>query len=130
MKSFLGNGIQISIITNGQRLCGDSANILKDAKWVRISIDSVNSDMYSKIRGVSLQAFDEVCNNIKEFSKIKNSDCELGINFVISKENADSVYEAAALFKGLGANHIKFTARITENVGEYHETIKQNVIEK
>lgn len=123
-------GVQTSIITNGQLLEGERAQALKDAKWVRISCDSADADTYAKVRNISKDAFDKVCNNIKEFAGIKEKSCELGINFVINHENADQVYDMAVLSKSLGANHIKFTARITKGLFEYHEPFKCRVIEQ
>lgn len=130
MKTILEKGIDISIITNGQKLNGEIAEILSKAKWVRISLDSAKAETYSRIRSITSNCFNEVCNNIKEFAKIKDKDCELGINFVISKENAREVYEAGKLMYDLGVNHIKYTAMMTTDVNEYHKSIKQNVIEQ
>lgn len=123
-------GVEISIITNGQLLDGKRAQALKDAKWVRVSCDSANAETYAKVRKITLDAFDRVCDNIREFAKIKEKYCELGINFVINHENAYQVYDMAKLSKKLGANHIKFSARITKGLFEYHKPFKQDVIEQ
>lgn len=122
--------VQVSIITNGQLLNGERAQALKDAKWVRISCDSADAETYAKIRKIPIDAFDQVCNNIKEFAEIKDKDCELGINFVINHENADQVYDMAVLSKNLKVNHIKFSARITKKLFEYHEPFKHSVFEQ
>ncbi len=123
-------GLEISIITNGQLLNGDRAQAFRDAKWVRISFDSANAATYSKVRKIPLTAFDEVCRNIEHFSKIKNNTCELGVNFVINHKNADQVYDMAEMVKNLGVNHIKFAARITNNLFEYHKPFKTHVIDQ
>lgn len=123
-------GVQTSVITNGQLLDGERAQALKDAKWVRISCDSADAKTYAKVRKIPLDAFDKVCNNIKKFANIKDISCELGINFVINHENAEQVYDMAVLSKGLGANHIKFSARITKGLFEYHEPFREKVIEQ
>lgn len=130
MKRILQANIDLSIITNGQLLNGERAKILANAKWVRISFDSANSETYANIRQISLKAFDEVCQNIKHFSEIKSPNCELGINFVINHQNAKQVYEMAKMVKTLGVNHIKYTARITKNLFEYHEPFKKDAIEQ
>lgn len=129
-KGILNAGIDLSIITNGQLLKDEKAELLSKAKWVRISFDSADAQTYSKIRGISEKAFDEVCNNIQKFSKIKNSNCELGVNFVINHENYAQTFEMAKMLKGLGANHIKYTARVTKDLFEYHEDFKNQVIEQ
>lgn len=130
MESILKNGIDLSIITNGHLLNEERAEVLANAKWVRISFDSANAETYAKVRQLPLEAFHEVCENIRRFSKIKKKDCELGINFVINHENADQVYEMARMVKELGVNHIKYTARVTKDLFDYHKPFKQNVIEQ
>lgn len=130
MQRILDAGIDLSIITNGQLLKDERAEVLANAKWVRVSFDSANADTYSKVRQLPLEAFDEVCNNIKNFSKIKQDNCELGINFVVNHENAAQIYDMAKMVRDLGVNHIKYTARVTKDLFEYHEPFKQSVIEQ
>ncbi|MGE5417982.1 MAG: radical SAM protein [Acidobacteriota bacterium] len=130
MKLLLERGLDISIITNGQLLKNEAAEVLTQAKWVRISLDAGNGDTYARIRDIPSKSFDEVCSNINRFAKIKPSNCELGINFVVNQENADQVYEAGRILQDLGVNHIKFTARMTNDVTEYHKDIRENVIEQ
>lgn len=130
MQSVINAGIDLSIITNGQLLRGDKAQVLTNAKWVRISFDSANAETYSRVRGINLESFEEVCNNIRQFASIKSENCELGINFVVNHENAMQVFDAAELVKELGVNHIKFTARVTKDLFEYHAPFKIDVIEQ
>lgn len=130
MQKILDAGIDLSIITNGQLLKGERAEVLANARWVRVSFDSANAGTYAKVRQLPLEAFDEVCENIRQFSGIKKDYCELGINFVINHENAEQVYDMARLVKDLGVNHIKYTARVTKDLFAYHEPFQQNVIEQ
>ncbi|MEA1961532.1 MAG: radical SAM protein [Bacillota bacterium] len=130
MRAVLDKGIDLSIITNGHRLHGQIAEILSSAKWVRISLDAANAERYAKIRGISLSSFQEVCDNIKNFAKIKSLTCELGINFVINHENAFQVYDTAKLVRDLGVNHIKYTARITKDLDNYHRPFKEEALEQ
>ena len=130
MQQILDAGIDLSIITNGQLLKDERAEVLANAKWVRISFDSANAETYSRVRKLPLEAFDEVCGNISQFSKIKRDNCELGINFVVNHENEAQVYDMAKMVRDLGVNHIKYTARVTKDLFEYHESFKQSVIEQ
>lgn len=130
MQKVLDAGIDLSVITNGQLLKEERAEILARAKWVRISFDSANAETYARVRLLPLEAFDEVCENISKFSKIKQDGCELGINFVINHENADQVYDMARMVKNLGVNHIKYTARVTKDLFAYHEPFKTSVIDQ
>jgi len=129
----LDSGIDLSIITNGQKLSGEKAKYLANAKWVRISLDASNQESFHKSRRVPLKLFGKLEKNIVSFSGIKKSDCELGINFVVHHLNQGEVYEAARFFKELGVNHIKFTPRWIDKKGEwinYHRPFKEGVIEQ
>ena len=130
MQRILDAKIDLSIITNGQLLKEERAEVLASAKWVRISFDSADAETYAKIRQLPLDAFTEVCDNIKQFSKIKQNNCELGVNFVINHENANQVYRMAEMVKELGVNHIKYTARVTKDLFTYHEPFRESVIEQ
>jgi MoaA/NifB/PqqE/SkfB family radical SAM enzyme len=130
MDRIIKAGIDLSIITNGQLLKNKKADILLNAKWVRISLDAATAQNYSNIRNVKIDAFKEVCKNIEDFSARKNKELELGINFVITKDNADEVFKAGELMHNLGANHIKYTAVMSNNVEEYHKNIKDKVIKQ
>ena len=128
MEKIVEKGIDLSIITNGSMLMGKKAEILARAKWVRISIDSIVPENYAKIRGISDNAMEILLNNIKEFARIKNDDCELGINFVIGKENYKEITEVANTMKELGVNHVKFAPLFSNETEEYHKDIKEEVI--
>lgn len=127
MERVLSKKIDLSIITNGSLLTGDRAKILSNAKWVRISIESVNDEEYCSIRGIKKGSFDILCNNISSFAAIKNERCELGINVVVNKNNAYQVMEMAKLMKSLGANHVKFSPMITNDTKTYHAPFKDDV---
>ena len=128
MKAVLEAGIDLSVITNGSLLYGKKAELLAQAKWVRISEESGTGETYAKIRGVNSGAFDKLCENIKNFAQIKNADCELGVNFVIGPKNYKEVYQAGKLVQELGADHIKYTALMSNDVEKTHESFKEEVI--
>lgn len=130
MQAVLDAGIDLSIITNGSLLIGRKAELLSHAKWVRISQESGCAETYAKIRGVKEDAFKRLCENIKEFAEVKRNDCELGVNFVIGPNNYKEVYQAGRLMQELGANHIKFTALMSNNAEKMHAPFKSEVVEQ
>lgn len=130
MEAVLEAGIDLSIITNGSLLTGKKAELLSKAKWVRISQESGCAETYAKIRGVKEDAFTKLCENIKNFAKMKNADCELGVNFVIGPNNYKEVYQAGKLMQKLGANHIKYTALMSNDAEKMHAPFKAEVIEQ
>jgi MoaA/NifB/PqqE/SkfB family radical SAM enzyme len=130
MQRTLDYGIDLSIITNGQSLSRKKAEILSKANWVRISSDASDAKSFSKIRRVPEDDFYKLTSNIENFAKIKDALCELGINFVVHKNNSDQVYRSVGHFKNLGANHIKITPRWISNFEEYHKPIIESVLEQ
>lgn len=123
-------GIDLSIITNGQQLTGKKAELLKDAKWVRVSTDSCDAQTFSQIRNRPENWFYTLAKNIQEFAKIKNPNCVFGINFVVHKKNKDSLYDSVKFYKELGVNSIKFSPMWHTNFFEYHAPIKESVTEQ
>lgn len=128
MEAVLNAGIDLSVITNGSLLTGKKAELLSEAKWVRVSQESGCSETYSKIRGVRQEIYDELCENIKNFAKAKNTNCELGINFVVGPDNYKEVYQAGKLMQELGCNHIKYTALMSNDAEKMHAPFKKDVI--
>lgn len=128
MQAVLDQGIDLSLITNGQLLTDERAEVLSGAKWVRISMDAADAETYTQIRRISSECFTQVCHNIRQFAKVKDRDCELGINFVINHQNAGQVYAMAELVSDLGVNHLKYTARVTKDLEQYHEPFKQSAL--
>lgn len=127
MERILAAGIDLSAITNGSLLSGRKAELLAKAKWVRISVESLNDDMYCKIRGIKEHSFDKLCKNIENFARIKDDTCEFGINVVVGKENYQEIRQIAELMKKLGVNHVKFSPMITTETKEYHKDFKDYV---
>ncbi len=130
MKKTLENRIELSIITNGQKLNGERAEILTQAEWVRISASESDAKTFSETRKRPESWFYELGNNIKNFARIKKPECELGINFVVQDKNADKLYESVKYFKELGVNHIKITPCWFPNFLEYHKDIRKKAEEQ
>ncbi len=131
LEKTLENRIDLSIITNGQKLDGRRAELLTQAKWVRVSADYCDEKTFSRIRRVPKVLFHKLVDNLRNFAERKNPDCEFGINFVINGKNFDRIYESARFFKELGVNHIKFSPLYTpRGFLEYHAPFKERVIEE
>lgn len=120
------NGIDYSIITNGQALEGRKAELLAGAKWIRVSLESAFADTYAKIRGVN--TFDRVIENISNFVQMKNPECTVGINCVVTKDNYQEIYDLCKLMSKIGVDNIKLSPlRLDGDLGEYHKPIRENV---
>ncbi len=128
LQKTLDYGIDLSIITNGQQLKGKNAEVLSKAKWVRISSDSADAKTFAVTRRVPEKLFGGLTENIKNFSRIKDPDCEFGINFVVQEHNADKVFDSVKHFKELGCNHIKITPCWMPNFLDYHKPFINSVL--
>lgn len=127
MEKTLENNIDLSIITNGQLLNGDRARVLAKAKWVRVSMDYTSSKQMIDFRNVSAKSFDEVITNLYNFSKIKNSDCDLAVNYIVHKDNFLGLYDFSKLLKENGVNNVRYSPMWTPDFYEYHSAIAKEV---
>ncbi len=136
MKKTLELGIELSIITNGQRLNDERAEVLAKSEWVRISADYCNPELFTQHRKIPKRFFGKLEKNVKNFAKIKKSECEFGINFLVTHLNAEAVYESAKFFKDIGVNHIRFSPIFIPEgnkislggSGQYHELFRKEVL--
>ena len=107
-RALLEGGIKVAALTNGSPLAGEAAEVLaQGGSWVRVSADSVDGEAIAKSRGIAPEAFGKIIRNIENFSRVKNPDCELGINFIITPHNAHKVFDFIALMKSVGTDHVK-----------------------
>lgn len=126
LEKTLECNIDLSILTNGQNLHENIAEILTRAKWIRISMDYWNKDLFTQSRNVPSDKFNQIIKNIIDFSKIKNN-CNLGVNYIITKENHETLIEAYDFISSLGIDNIRFSPLWIPNFYPYHSYIKDKV---
>jgi len=120
--------IKIATLTNGSFLDGKIAEAFgQHASWVRVSMDAADAKNYARIRSVDLNEFDKVCKNIHHFSKTKSKNCELGVNFIVSRGNHKDVYKFLKLMKDLGINHVKVSECVISTKGEENIDYYKNI---
>lgn len=130
MKETIERKIDLSIITNGQNLSKERAEILSNAKWVRVSIDYTNSDEMVRFRNVPKNNFNSVISNIKNFSKIKSTNTDLAVNFIVHNGNYKNIYQFSSLLKDCGVENIRYSPMYTPNFIDYHMNIEKDVQEQ
>ena len=123
----LAEGLSLSVITNGQALSGERAEILGHASWVRVSMDYTSSAGMVASRHVSERAFDDVMANIQGFALTKNAGCDLGVNFIVTRYNFEHLCSFAATLKEAGVGNVRFSPVYVQNFREYHEPIADRV---
>ncbi len=121
--------IDLSILTNGQFLSGNIADIMTHAKWIRVSIDYWDEKSFIESRKASPKMFHQIVENVLNFSK-KESSCNLGVNYIITKENCEFLIEAFQLVHKMGVDNIRFSPVWVPDFYNYHNTIKYQVREQ
>jgi sulfatase maturation enzyme AslB (radical SAM superfamily) len=116
-------GLDLSIITNGQNLVKERAEVLTKAKWVRVSMDYTNGQQMKQFRNVSEKSFDSVINNLSKFAAIKNKDCDLAVNYIVHNKNFENLFEFSKLLKAAGVNNVRYSPMYIPNFYEYHNPI-------
>lgn len=121
--------LDYSIITNGQLLSGERAQLLAESgKWVRISMDYADAAGMAKSRNVSERFFGQVIENLERFARMKRPDCNLDVNFIVTRENHLELMKAAELLAGAGVERIRFSPVYCQNFIEYHSPIRREVL--
>jgi len=94
---YYAEGLDIGVISNGVALDSQKQDtILKTCKWLRISFDADNEELYTKIRGT--HSFNIVKSHISEILERKEtskSNCTIGLQIVVNKYNFSRVREIA-----------------------------------
>lgn len=85
----LERNFDLGIITTGNFQKDFKWELLKDLKWIRFSIDSLNADRYSIIRGRN-NLWETIIPNLKRTQELNR---EVGINFTIQKLNYDEIID-------------------------------------
>lgn len=128
MQRTLTRGIDLSIITNGQQLAGERAEVLANAKWVRVSMDYSNGEELHKFRRVQPRCFEERLANISAFAEMKSAGCDLYINYIVHRENCSNLVEVARRLKECGVENVRFSPMwISPGFKEYHAPIRAAV---
>lgn len=132
-----GLNLDTALITNGLHLdkIGDAA---VKTHWLRISVDAATASTYAKVRPAyagpdrakalanterSKKNFEKVCRAIAEAAQRRaqlGTDCLIGVGFVVQKDNWREIYEAAELFRMLGADNIRISGVFSPEGADYH----------
>lgn len=127
MMQTLDYDLDLSIITNGQALSGVRAEVLAHAQWVRVSMDYANADQMAASRNVPERFFQEVIDNLEAFACLKDPGCDLGVNFIVTRENHKDLVPIAHELKRVGVENIRFSPVYLAGFQAYHLPIHHAV---
>lgn len=98
MKKHIELGIKFGMLTSGYVPKSIDINLLKHADWVRISLDTVDPELYSVIRG--LISIDKV---FKSIDMLLENGIEVGLSPTVHNDNCDHISDVIeyAISKGI-----------------------------
>ena len=115
--------LDLALVTNGVRLTENIIWALMKAKWVRVSVDAATAATYGPMRSTPPEHFAKVCEHVKALAlakEVSGSALELGVGFVVSKENWREILAGTALARSLEADNIRLSAAFMPDDETYH----------
>lgn len=134
LRRLADSPISFATLTNGSRLQGEVAELFaKYGTWVRVSMDGYDNESYQRFRSTGKEEFDKILSNMKKFKQLEGS-CDLGVSYVVGKDNCHKVYEIANILADIGVDSLKIAPAIVDNDGEisnqYHQPFYELVREQ
>lgn len=106
---------EIGLVTNGSTLSDARIESLASClTWIRISMDSSNSETHRNVHRTPGHDFDRRVSNIRKLVEQREkqnrvNDMVIGISFVTTPVNFDDLEDAAEFWSKQGVDHIRFT---------------------
>jgi MoaA/NifB/PqqE/SkfB family radical SAM enzyme len=128
-QSIAAHGMEAAMVTNGALLRSELRLALTRASWCRISIDAGRQSTYSEIRRVSPSVWDRVWQNIEalvEDKRREGSSLEIGVSFVVTKENWDEVTLCAKRARDAGVDNFRCCAMFGTEEERYFTEFYEN----
>jgi len=128
----VNSGIDVAITTNGVLLKKERADaIIKNCKWIKVSINAGTADTYSKIHSTKPADFDKVIENMTyavELKKKNNLSCTLGMQIILLPENRNEIETLADIAQQIGMDYlvVKPYSQHTKSDTEIYKDIKYN----
>jgi radical SAM protein with 4Fe4S-binding SPASM domain len=114
--SYRQDGVRAALISNGVRIGENLADIVVQAAWVRISLDAATENTYCSIRRVHQSHWTKARQAVQNLRKQRdslNTDCVIGVGFVVTPDNWREAAEAAQLAQDLGADNFRISAQFS-----------------
>ncbi len=104
-------GMDVGLITNGTAYQGLAIyDLVRYCKWIRVSIDCGDPELYSRLRGVGEHAFQTAWDAVAAFSAardVEQAQCTIGVGTLLDVRTAASMGKAAALARDSGADYLQ-----------------------
>jgi uncharacterized protein len=134
VRKIITAGLELGLITNGIKMPKDVLmNINNPAfQWVRVSLDAGNPATYSVVKECNPGLFHKVIGNIEQLVCYKHyceSNITVGVGFVVSPDNFNSIFEATKIVKNIGVDSFRIRSvsgtALADYYGDRVEIIKE-----
>lgn len=116
-------GIDYGIVTNGVRMSDDTLYAMRNATWVRFSVDAGNAQTYSDVKGLPPQIYSQVIDNIRQIVRHRSQDPVVGVGFVVTKENYTEILDAVRIAEENGVDNVRISAVFSSEGADYYRGI-------
>jgi len=128
------HNITIGMFTNGSIMPYETMKIYIDnLTFLRFSVDDFDAEHYSKTKGVPIQIYDAVLENIKRCTDYKresgNTTCRIGIDFVIKPDNIERLVDMYFECINLKVDYIEFCDCVIPGY-DFTESTRKKIEEK
>jgi Fe-coproporphyrin III synthase len=117
---------RVGLITNGERPIADTT--LHQLTWLRCSLDAATPKTFEKIHGRSPAAFEKVISNLRSLAEQREA-TEIGISFVIQRDNWREIPAAIDLARTLQVDNIRFAPLLSAEGESYYDGIADSIDE-
>ena len=114
LEEIRARDIDIGMVTNGawrEKHFDKIVDNLKDAEWVRFSLDAATTDTHRVVHASSRNDFQKACRAIDALSELSVT---TGISFVVQKQNMHEVRDIVELGSKLGADYVRIAGVVFE----------------
>lgn len=123
-------GLETSLVTNGVLFRPGWEFVLPKMKWVRVSIDASNPEMYASVRRVKPEFYATALSHVTmlaaEIEK-QGTDCLLGVGYVLTRENWADAYEGVRRIRETGAANVRLSAMFSTEGESYYEGMEHAI---
>ena len=110
-------GMRYAVVTNGVNVAKKGyARVLAESSWARISLDAGTAETYGKMRSVPPSQFEIALQAIRDTRGAiydLETDCHLGVGFVVNPENWREVVTATQIARDSGAHNVRISAQFS-----------------
>lgn len=136
------NKLSVRLVTNGSVIDSELYKRLNIIDEIRISLDAIKGNTYSKIRNVPEKIFNEVMNNLKKIVSLRDSkklNIKIGVSYMLNETNCRETLEFCSEMLEIGVDSIiikndvyknfKTSGNVTKKISSGIRRLKSDKIE-